>query len=335
MPITQVAGNKAFTYVDNLGKIGVSEISFWHPVGLARGQEDVLYVLNWGYANRPSARITKTHLTSQEWICDIGTAGSGPGEFLWPGGLAIDEQENLYVTDQAISKVVSFTKDGEFISKWGCEGVGKGEFRMPTGIVLDDDGSFLIVDSRNNRIQRYTKDGCILDQFGKEGNSNGEFKLPWGIGLDTDRNIYVSDWGNSRVQKFDNQGNFLATIGCPGTGEGELDHPSDVTIDNDGDVYVADWGNERVVVFESDGSYLATLIGNATNLSRWAKAAVDSNPEVQKARNRVDLSPEWRFRRPSSINIGDDYKILIAEAQHMRVQVYQKDRNYQEAQFTL
>ena len=335
MPVTQVAGNKAFTYVDNLGKIGVSEISFWHPVGLARGEEDVLYVLNWGYANKPSARITKTYLTTQEWICDIGTAGSGAGEFLWPGGLAVDENENLYVTDQAISKVVSFTKDGEFITKWGLEGSGKGEFHMPTGIVLDNGESFLIVDSRNNRVQRYTKDGKILDQFGKQGQSHGEFQLPWGLGLDLNRNIYVADWGNSRVQKFDNHGKFMGTIGSPGIGEGELDHPSDVTIDKDGDIYVADWGNERVVVFESDGSYLATLKGDATNLSRWAEAAVDSNPDLQKARARVDLSPEWRFRRPSSIHIGDDYKILIAEAQHMRVQVYQKDPKYQEAQFTL
>ena len=141
----------------------------------------------------------------------------------------------------------------------------------------------------------------VRTQFAKQGRSHGEFQIPRGLGLGLNRNIYVADWSNSRVQKFDNQGKFMGAIGSPGIGEGELDHPSDVTIDKDGDIYVADWGNERVVVFESDGSYLATLKGDATNLSRWAEAAVDSNPDLQKARARVDLSPEWRFRRPSSI----------------------------------
>jgi len=335
MPLTQLAAGRAFTYVDNLGRIGQSSTTFWHPVGLGRGEGDVMYVLNWGNEFTPCARITKVFLTTQEWIADIGEAGSGKGQFLWPGGLAVDSEENLFVTDQANSKVITFSKDGDHLGEWGIRGSGPGQFYMPTGIALDQNENLVIVDSRNNRIQKYTRDGQPLGQFGQGGSGEEQFDLPWGVALDPEDNIYVSDWGNSRVQKLSYEGQHLETIGSPGKGKGELDHPSAVFVDQDGDVYVADWGNERVIIYESDGTYLATIIGDATNLSRWGEDMVTANPDLQKARARVNLEPEWRLRRPAAIHVGNDYKILIGEAQHMRVQVYQKDPAYQDGQFNL
>ena len=169
MPQTQIAMGRAFTYLDNLGRIGTSSTTFWHPVGLGRGADDVMYVANWGHEFGAGTRITKCTLATQEFLLDIGSPGSGDGEFLWPGGLAVDDQENLYVTDQAISKVVIFTKDGEFVGKWGSLGSGDGQFNKPTGIALDPDQNFVVVDSQNNRIQRYTRDGQFLGQFGEGG----------------------------------------------------------------------------------------------------------------------------------------------------------------------
>ena len=96
MPQTQIATGRAFTYLDNLGRIGGSSTTFWHPCGLGRGENDVLYVLNWGNEFNPSTRITKCTLTTQEFLLDIGSRGDGDGEFEWPGGLAVDSQENLH-----------------------------------------------------------------------------------------------------------------------------------------------------------------------------------------------------------------------------------------------
>ena len=131
MPQTQIAMGRAFTYLDNLGRIGTSSTTLWHPVGLGRGADDVMYVANWGHEFGAGTRITKCTITTQEFLLDIGSPGSGDSQFLWPGGLAVDDQENLYVTDQAISKVVIFTKDGEFVGKWGNLGSGDGQFDKP------------------------------------------------------------------------------------------------------------------------------------------------------------------------------------------------------------
>ena len=120
-----------------------------------------------------------------------------------------------------------------------------------------------------------------------------------------------------------------------GKNPGEFNTPWGITLDHDQNIYIADWGNHRVQIFEADGIYMATLIGDANNLSEWAKGKVASNPDLIKALERVDLEPMSRLWSPTCVHIGDDYKILIAEGQHMRVQIYQKDPSYQEAQFTL
>ena len=95
MPITQIATGRAFSYMDNIGQIGTSGPSLRHPVGLARGANDVLYVANWGTESQGGARITKCVMSTQEWLADIGQHGSGDGEFIWPGGLVADSDENL------------------------------------------------------------------------------------------------------------------------------------------------------------------------------------------------------------------------------------------------
>jgi DNA-binding beta-propeller fold protein YncE len=335
MPSTHIASGRAFTYTTNIGKISRSETGFRHPVGLARGKNDTLYIANWGDEASPNARITKCSIPSQDWIDDIGAPGNGPGEFLWPGGLASDSAGHLYVTDQADHKVVIFQSDGQFVEKWGSYGTKAGEFNSPAGIAVDSKENLWIVDSRNHRIQKHAKDGKYLQGFGRFGSELGALNNPWGIGLDGEDNVYVADWGNNRIQKFSPDGDLLLSIAHANTSRDPLNHPSDVTIDPDGDIYIADWGNHRVAIYEPDGTFLLTIKGDASNLSSWAKSLIAANPDLAKARSRVDLEPEWRFWHPVSIHIGADYKILIAEAQHMRIQIYQKDLEYTEAQFTL
>lgn len=335
MPVTQIAGTKAFAYVGNIGQIGASGPTLRHPMGLARGKHDVLYVANWGVESNPSTRITKCTIDSQEWIQDIGHPENGDPTFKWPGGLAIDDQETLFVTDQADHCVHKYSRDGKYLGRWGMSGNLDGDLKRPSGIAVDGDNNVWVVDSGNDRIQQFDANGSFLSTFGASGSRDGEFNSPWGISIDNGGNLLIADWGNNRVQRVTTNGQTLQTIGSPGDQNGELNHPSSAIEDKDGDIYVADWGNHRIQIFETDGIYLATLIGDANNLSEWAKGKVSSNPDLLKARERVDLEPEWRLWSPTFVHVGDDYKILIAEGQHMRVQIYQKDPSYQEAQFTL
>ena len=334
MPTTQVVPGRAFSYLGCLGNNSLSEKGFLSPVDVARGSGNTLYVPSWGNEGMPCARITKCTL-NHEWIADIGGAGTGDGQFLCPGGLALDSEENIYVTDQSVHKIVIFDKEGTFLGKWGERGAGEGGLNNPSGMAFDKDDNLYVSDSLNHRVQKFTREGKFLAMWGEEGSAEGQINMPWGLTIDRQGDVYVADWGNDRVQKFSTEGRYLSTFGRPGTGKGELNHPSDVAVDKDGDVYVTDWGNNQVQVYEPDGSYLVTFIGDAVDLPPWAAAAVNINPQYVKARALANLEPLWRFRRPVAVTVDDDRRIVIAETHHSRLQIYLKDVEFEVPPLTL
>ncbi len=332
MPTTTLAPNRAFTYVGCLGRTANVGPGLSHPQSVARGANDVLYIANRGAEFNPAARVTKCTL-QHEFLQDIGGPGQGAGRFLWPAYVALDSSERVYVSEESANKIMVFENEGAFVGEWGSRGSGDGELRDPTGIAFDSADNLFVVDTRNNRVQKFSKDGKFLGKFGSAGAAEGQFNLPWGIAMDKEGSVYVADTNNDRVQKLSPEGDHLLTFGS--SSPGELNRPSDVTVDKDGDVYVADWGNNRIQIYAPDGGYLATLIGDATELSPWAKMSVDANIDYIKARARANLEAEWRFRRPVAITIGDDYRFVIAEAQHNRLQIYLKDVDYEDPQFNL
>ena len=185
-------------------------------------------------------------------------------------------------------------------------------------------------------MQKFTKEGKFLLKWGQEGPGQGELNRPWGITLDSHEDVYVADWHNDRVEKFSPEGQYLATFCTSGSGPGEVHLPSDVAVDKDGDVYVADWWNNKVEVYDGDGTPLTTFIGDAEQLSKWAQEMVDANPDMVKARLRVEsLEPEWRFTRPTAIAIDSDGKILVAESHRSRIQVYQKEEGWVDPDYNL
>lgn len=253
---------------------------------------------------------------------NLGTIGTGT--FQWPSSVLCDDDENLYVSDEAKNKVFVFNKDGELTSEWGVMGSGEGEFNRPSGMSFDGDGNIILSDALNSRIQKYTKDGKFISQFGEEGDGDGQLRMPWGTTVDEDGNIFVSDWRNDRVQKFTADGKFLMKFGSSGDGKGEFDRPTDVAVDNDGDIYVADWGNDRVQLFDSDGKYVETFIGEA-NLSISGKQYVLANPTTLRLREMADLEATKRLRAPVSVKVDDEGRLFITDFGSHRIQVYKKE----------
>ena len=252
------------------------------PADIAIGSGNTIYVLCRGSertpnvpANRATGNVRVYVFTAgttagdEELVAEIGKSGDGEGEFTWPVAIALDSQENLYITDEWLNRLTIFGKDGNFQRSWGSSGDGDGEFNGPAGIAMDQQEDLYIVDSRNHRIQKLTKDGKYLAKWGKLGSGDGELDSPWGIALDRHGFVYVADHGNHRVQKFTAEGEFVAKFGSYGTDAGQLNYPSDVDVDPDGDVYVCDWGNDRVQIFGPEGRFLATLVGDAQQLGKW------------------------------------------------------------------
>lgn len=294
--------------------------SFDVPVDVAWDSQGRLYVVS-----RPEAYVRITILDfDEEYYGEFGSTGVQDGQLTWPGFLAFDRTDTLYVSDQHTNRINIFSRDGKFLGKWGTSGSGEGELKQPCGLAFDSEDNLYVADSGNHRIQKFTRDGKFLLAWGGKGDREGEFSFPWGLTVDDEDNVYVADWGNDRVQKFTPDGRFLMTFGSSGSGDGQLRQPSGVAVDSGGDVYVADWANDRVVVFDPRGVYQLKFTGDAT-LSKWGLEVLLASPDFLRERHRATMEPERRLWRPSSVKVDAQGRIYIVDTNRHRLQVYQKD----------
>ena len=343
--LTQVVANRVYDYSHAVG--GTQMLL---PIGVAIGAGDLVYVLSRQAEQVQDVPWNKTGIKAkvgrftigaapgdEEFLGDFSGYGDGDGETIWPAGIAIDSRRNIYVTDEWLNRVSVFDEEGNFLTLWGTPGEGDGQFNRPSGIAVDQEDNIFIVDSLNHRVQRLNKDGQFLDKWGSFGSEEGQFHSPWGITIDGDGYVYVADHKNHRVQKFTSRGEWVATFGSYGTGRGELNRPTDVAVDPDGDVYICDWANSRVQAFGPDGAFITGFVGDAQQLPKWQRQQVEANADVLKARRRVySLEPEWRFARPTGVTFdGAKGRLLVADTQRSRLQIYDKLKDYAEPQFNL
>ena len=332
--LTKKVAGRIYNYDYCIGTSTPAGKGFERPVDFTLGSGGSLYVLSRSNMNGPGYGITKCTLEHELIWEDRGPNFCGR-QSRWPRSVAVDSDENVYISDDFANVIFLYDVEGNFQGKWGTKGSGDGELNSPYGIAFDKEENLFVSDSLNNRIQKFTKDGKFLAKWGCPGSGEGEFNMPWGIAVDEDGDVYVADWKNGRVQKFSADGEYLTTFGGPGTGEGELKLPSDVAIDRDGDVYVTDWGNDRLNIYASDGNFLTWFSGDAERLSVWARNVVNANPDYLKARRRADLTVERWFRRPVAVNVDGQGRIMVADCHRNRIQVYVKERDFVDAQFNL
>ena len=333
--LTKIVGERVYDFSHVVG--GRDQVM--GPLALAFGRDDEMYavVSNLGGGRGITKYTVGRYADEEELVQRIGESGEGPGQLMWTSGIALDSDYNIYVTDAFTDRISVFSERGDFLRSFGSSGSGDGQFGRPSGIAIDQDGNLLVVDTLNHRVQKLSSEGRYLSEWGGKGSGPGQFDSPWGITTDSDGCIYVADHLNHRIQKFDADAGFIFELGSHGSGDYEFDHPSDVAIDPDGDIYVCDWANHRVQAYDSEARYITTFIGDAQQLSKWQLEYVRSNPDVYKARRRVyTLEPEWRFALPSAVEFDSrNSRLMVADTQRWRIQIYNKLDDYADPQFNI
>ena len=346
MALNTVAAGRAWLYVDNIGCMAGTGTGqgFSMPVSVAPAKNGILYVAN-RHGERASApRISKVTLDA-EFIAEFGRVeydpyqkpGKHPEDFIWLADIALDQDENVYAADEWRNRISVFDKDGTRLQDWGEAGEGEGQLNGPCSFAFDPEDNLLILNGHNSRVQKFTKDGRYISGFGKKGSGEGELDLPWGITVDNQGDIYVADWNNHRVQKFSPDGAYLMSFGDGSPGNGSLNHPAGVAVDRDGDVYVADWMNHRVVIYTADGNLLAYLRGDVQELSKWAQLRLDIDPDMVKAQRRTQNLDDLRwFALPVNVVFDQELNnLIVCDTQRYRLQIYHKDKEYQDPIFNL
>jgi peptidylamidoglycolate lyase len=162
--------------------------------------------------------------------------------FAMPHGLAVDRNDNVWLTDVALQQIFKFSHDGKLLLTIGERGIAGDDVRhfdRPTEVAVAADGSFYVSDGyRNTRVMKFSPKGTFLFQWGSEGADPGQFDLPHGVALGETGRVYVSDRGNGRVQIFGPTGKYIGEWKSK-----DIGRPYDVAMAPDGQAVIADGGD--------------------------------------------------------------------------------------------
>jgi hypothetical protein len=86
-----------------------------------------------------------------------GTSGSAVGQFDCSAGVALDSNDDDYITYVSSHRLQEFSGNGDFISTFGNEGDGDGQFMEPEGVDVDYEGNTFAADTGNLRIQVFSQ----------------------------------------------------------------------------------------------------------------------------------------------------------------------------------
>ena len=355
--LTQVAAGRTYDFSHSVGRGAQSGMGFSQPVAAALGPGDLVYVVNrgsegisnvpWnriGYGARVSQLTVGLEWGQEEFLGEFAKYGDGNGEFIWASGIVTDSQGRIYVSDEWLNLVTVYDAEGNFLNRWSVLPQDDGQPHGVANIAIDGEDNIYVTDGRSHEVRKFTSNGQLITSWGGFGAEKGQFNAPWGITVDQAGNVYVADHRNHRVQKFTADGQWLAQFGEPGNRRGQLHLPVCVTVDPEGDVYVADWSDNgqhpgRVHIYDAEGNFVITLIGDAQELSQWAKLTVDANADYLKRRREVSLQgqeSEWRFALPTGI-LFDAAKgrLMVVDSQRSRLQIYNKVNGYMVPQMNL
>lgn len=201
-------------------------------------------------------------------------SGSG-GPTNQPGisGLAISQDDLIYVFNRGPKPVMVFNTDGQMVMA-GADQEINGKAINPSwqhSGTVDWEGNVYIIERDAHRIVKLSpKMDRFLLQIGttmEKGNGPNHLDLPSGIAVLKSGNIVVTDgYGNNRVILYSKDGKFIKQVakgaggpGDKGTGVGEWTLPHKLAVDAQEHLYIIDRENKRLQVYDKDLNYIREI----------------------------------------------------------------------------
>lgn len=168
-------------------------------------------------------------------------ASFGQGMFVFPHGIHVDRDGNIWVTDGQDNlprrrpgqpagaplppapakivghQVVKFSPQGKVLLTLGKPGGNApgqpqdpASFYQPNDVITYPNGDILVAEGHGNaapstaRLIRFDRTGKFIREYGKMGSAlEGEFVQPHGLAFDSKGRLFVADRSNNRIQILD------------------------------------------------------------------------------------------------------------------------------------
>jgi peptidylamidoglycolate lyase len=180
--------------------------------------------------------------------------GDDQSHFNLPTDVAVSNDGSFFISDgYGNSRIIKFSKKGEYLYEWGMLGSNEGDFIIPHGIDLDVRGNVYVADRENNRIQKFDNQGNFITSW-----QNTEADQLYSVAIDKNNNhLYGIDYlvvdktviKGSDIFRLDLNSNIQLQFGRSGMYEGPVSRYHDIAVDDVGNIYVGDILGNKVQKF--------------------------------------------------------------------------------------
>ena len=276
--------------------IGNVEFAFSEPKAQqsgAKGKESSKVIArNKGANVRDSPFEAQVQTRRFRSVLSFGQKGESVGMLNGPWGMAVNDQDEIAVTEFWNDRVSVFSRDGTHLRSFGRKGQNNGEFQFPTGIAFDSLGNIVVADCMNKRVQVLDRNGNFLSKFGKQGSRDKQLKYPEGLTINGNGDIIVADRGNKLIKIFSSSGGYLRKFG----GTGSLVNPHHC-IQYGQYFVVSDSGDHTIKMFDLGGKLI----------SQFGKQG----------------NKDGEFNQPRYLSVNREGLLMVCDAGNHRVQVFE------------
>jgi DNA-binding beta-propeller fold protein YncE len=214
-------------------------------------------------------------------------ASFGGGLILFPHGIHVDRDGNVWITDGQDNGNPARGGAGRGAGDGAGRGAGGGRGAATGGGGAGADGAGAAAGgrgqaagrgaggaargtatptvnpaaTRGHQVFKFSPKGDVLMTIGKAGGGVGAdccFQ-PNDVITNQKGEIFISEGhsGGGRIRKFSRDGKLIKTWGEPGSGPGQFNIPHALAMDSRGRLFVADRANHRIQVFDQEGTFVA------------------------------------------------------------------------------
>jgi DNA-binding beta-propeller fold protein YncE len=222
---------------------------------------------------------------------------------LQPNDVAVDAEDNIYVSDSGRGFIVVYDADGRFLRYIGKLDDDESLFHYPTGIAIDRQHERLyVLDSMRHEMFILGLQGNIIKRVGRSGGDStaADFEFPTEIAI-RDRTIAVLDSAGSRIVLLDLDGNPTGAFGlAPPTRRGIVTEMG-LALDGSGRIFVSN-----------------IPLGNGSSEMRIYDRTGKQTLAFGKPGTGIDS-----FQAPGGLWIDSADHMYVSDTLNRRVQVFQ------------